>query len=147
MPCSSICTPQTSAQAPARRSASYSSALTASATVEAPRAQAPTGPDGLARLEVNSSHHQAVGVVGDGLLVSARCPQDAVVEAIEGGQAISHEQAGPHGPAHFVLGVQWHPERTLEDPTSRALFDRFVREAKDWTPRAVTTSVAETVQG
>src|SRR6185312_14147713 len=45
------------------------------------------------RLGVNSSHHQAVGIVGDGLRVVARCPQDAVVEAIEGLQR-----------GHFVLG-------------------------------------------
>ncbi|MEO6828643.1 MAG: gamma-glutamyl-gamma-aminobutyrate hydrolase family protein, partial [Acidobacteriaceae bacterium] len=49
--------------------------------------------DNLLRLPVNSSHHQAVGIAGDGLRVVARCPQDAVVEAIEGTQ-----------PGHFVLG-------------------------------------------
>jgi putative glutamine amidotransferase len=84
------------------------------------------------RLPVNSSHHQAVGIVGDGLRVVARCPQDAVVEAIEG------QQAG-----HFVLGLQWHPERSLEtSQASRLIFERFVRIAAAWRPRAITDSLA-----
>jgi putative glutamine amidotransferase len=87
------------------------------------------------RLPVNSSHHQAIGIPGDGLHVSARCPQDGVVEAIEGPQ---HADG-----LHFVLGVQWHPERTTaQSAASRAIFRRIVAEAKAWTPRAVTTSVA-----
>src|SRR5580765_5531492 len=51
-------------------------------------------------LPVNSSHHQSAEVVGDGLRVVARSQQDGVIEAIEG--------TSPH---HFVLAVQWHPER------------------------------------
>ena len=91
--------------------------------------------DGFWRLPVNSSHHQAIGIPGDGLHVSARCPQDGVVEAIEGPQ---HADG-----LHFVLGVQWHPERTTTtSATSRALFLRLVVEARAWSPRAVTTSVA-----
>ena len=89
------------------------------------------------RLPINSSHHQAIGIPGDGLRVSARCPQDAVVEAVEGGQATEGATA------HFVLGVQWHPERSYDiSPASRALFDRFVAEAAAWVPRPVHTSVA-----
>jgi putative glutamine amidotransferase len=85
------------------------------------------------RLPINSSHHQAIGVPGDGLRVVARCPQDGVVEAVEGGQA----------PEHFVLGVQWHPERSIEiSATSRALFARFVAASAAWRPRAIRTSVA-----
>jgi putative glutamine amidotransferase len=86
--------------------------------------------DNFLRLPINSSHHQAIGIPGDGLRISARCPQDAVIEAVEGGQA------SEGATAHFVLGVQWHPER------SYALFDRFVAEATAWVPRAVHTSVA-----
>jgi putative glutamine amidotransferase len=92
------------------------------------------------RLPVNSSHHQAVGIVGDGLRVAARCPQDAVVEAVEGG----HVGDGPleHG-GHFVLGLQWHPERSFDiSAGSRALFARFLREASVWAPRPIHTSVA-----
>ena len=83
------------------------------------------------RLPVNSSHHQAIGIVGDGLRVTARCPQDAVVETIEGQQ-----------PGHFVLGVQWHPERSLDTSfASRLVFLRFVQAASDWQPRPITDSL------
>lgn len=81
------------------------------------------------RVEVNSSHHQAVERVGDGLRLVARCPQDGVIEAIEG-----------TAPNHFVLGVQWHPERpcslaspedkTAGDPVSQAIFRAFVEAAR-----------------
>ena len=87
-------------------------------------------PDFL-RLPVNSSHHQAIGIVGDGLRVTARCPQDAVVEAIEGTRL-----------GHFVLGLQWHPERSTEtSPASRLLFRRFVEAAAAWEPPSVTGSL------
>ena len=93
--------------------------------------------DNFLRLPINSSHHQAIGIPGDGLRISARCPQDAVIEAVEGGQATEGATA------HFVVGVQWHPERSYDiSPASRALFDRFIAEAAVWTPRAIHTSVA-----
>jgi putative glutamine amidotransferase len=93
--------------------------------------------DGFLRLPVNSSHHQAIGIPGDGLRVSARCPHDAVIEAVEGGQS---PDATAH---HFVLGVQWHPERSYDiSPASQALFQRFVAEAAAWVPRPIHTSVA-----
>ncbi len=83
------------------------------------------------RLPVNSSHHQAVGIVGDGLRVVARCPQDAVVEAIEGLQ-----------PGHFVLGLQWHPERSMDSSlASRLIFRKFIEVATAWQPRTVIDSI------
>lgn len=83
------------------------------------------------RLPINSSHHQAVGIPGDGLLVVARCPQDGVVEAIEGQNA-----------DHFVLGLQWHPERTQEESAaSRAIFSDFIQRASNWQPRIVRASI------
>jgi putative glutamine amidotransferase len=92
---------------------------------------------GFLRLPINSSHHQAIGITGDGLKISARCPQDAVVEGVEGGQASEGSES------HFVLGLQWHPERSVEiSPTSRAIFERFVAEAAGWKPRTIHTSVA-----
>ena len=98
--------------------------------------------EGLARLPINSSHHQAIGIPGDGLRVVARCPQDGVVEAIEGGQANSLHADSSTTPSHFVLGVQWHPERTFTtDPASKAIFARFCHEASIWQPRPVHTSV------
>jgi putative glutamine amidotransferase len=73
-------------------------------------------------IPVNSSHHQAADLVGDGLQLVAWCPEDQVKEAVEG----TDED-------HFVLAVQWHPERTCDsDPASRALFHAFVRAAADW---------------
>jgi putative glutamine amidotransferase len=72
-----------------------------------------------AKLPVNSSHHQSADGVGNGLRVSARCPEDGIVEALEGTD-----------PDHFVLAVQWHPERSVdEDAASRAIFSAFVRAA------------------
>ncbi len=69
---------------------------------------------------VNSSHHQAADVVGDGLRVSARSPQDGVIEALEG-----------TSPDHFVLAVQWHPERSVDDDEpSLAIFQALVEAAR-----------------
>jgi putative glutamine amidotransferase len=94
------------------------------------------------RLPINSSHHQAIGIPGDGLRVTARCPQDGVIEAVEGGQA-GGQASGQEAGAHFVLGLQWHPERSLEQSaTSRAIFERFVGAAAAWQPRAIRVSVA-----
>jgi putative glutamine amidotransferase len=100
--------------------------------------EAPAQEEGFLRLPVNSSHHQAIGIPGDGLRVVARSSEDGVVEAVEGGQ-------DPHNPrAHFVLGVQWHPERSREiSEASRAIFARLVSEAASWTPRPVHTSVVQ----
>jgi putative glutamine amidotransferase len=95
------------------------------------------GTESFLRLPINSSHHQAVGIPGDGLRVAARCPQDAVIEAVEGGQATEGATA------HFVLGLQWHPERSLDQSaTSRAIFSRFVAAAAAWQPRPIRVSVA-----
>jgi putative glutamine amidotransferase len=69
---------------------------------------------------VNSSHHQAADVVGDGLRAVARSPQDGVIEALEG-----------TSPDHFVLAVQWHPERSVDqDEPSRAIFRALVDAAR-----------------
>lgn len=82
------------------------------------------------RLPVNSSHHQAVDRVGDGLRVVARCPQDGVIEAIES-----------QHPGHFVLGLQWHPERSIDvSPASRLIFHRFIDVCAAWEPRHILDS-------
>lgn len=81
---------------------------------------------------VNSSHHQAIQAAGDNLLVSAVSPADMVVEAVE---LVSDE--------HFVVGVQWHPERTYTHSAfSRAIFAAFVQAASIWQPRRIEESVA-----
>ncbi|HEX9255319.1 MAG TPA: gamma-glutamyl-gamma-aminobutyrate hydrolase family protein, partial [Candidatus Angelobacter sp.] len=78
-----------------------------------------------ASIRVNSSHHQSADIVGDGLRAVALCPEDGVIEAIEGTV-----------PGHYVLAVQWHPERTFEqDPISRRLFQAFVDSARQWSER------------
>lgn len=82
-------------------------------------------------LLVNSSHHQAIDKPGDGLRISARCPEDGVIEAVEN---------VPGAPGGFVLGVQWHPERTYDSSAaSRALFSRFISEAATWEPKPNAT--------
>ncbi len=71
-------------------------------------------------LPVNSSHHQSANVIGDGLRIVARCPDDGIIEAVEG-----------TSPDHFVLAVQWHPERSVdEDEASRSIFEALVEAAK-----------------
>jgi len=68
---------------------------------------------------VNSSHHQSVATIGEGLRQVARCPDDGIVEALEGSS-----------PDHFVVAVQWHPERSVDyDERSCAIFRAFVKEA------------------
>jgi putative glutamine amidotransferase len=68
---------------------------------------------------VNSSHHQSADSIGDGLRIVARCPDDGIIEALEG-----------TSPDHFVLAVQWHPERSVEqDEPSRAIFKALVEAA------------------
>ncbi len=74
------------------------------------------------RLPINSSHHQAIEQAGSGLRVVAVSTQDGVVEAIEGD--------GSSGQPEFLLGVQWHPERsTAISTTSRAIFAGLVGAA------------------
>jgi putative glutamine amidotransferase len=80
---------------------------------------------------VNSSHHQAVRVAGDRLQVCAVSDLDETIEALE----LESTQ-------HFVVGVQWHPERTYSSsPFSRAIFAAFASAAQAWQPRIVTESV------
>jgi putative glutamine amidotransferase len=71
---------------------------------------------------VNSSHHQALRRIGDRLQVAAISPEDQVIEAVE---LISTD--------HFVLGVQWHPERTFAvSELSRGMFRAFIAAAEAW---------------
>ena len=69
---------------------------------------------GQKRLDVPSSHHQAIDSLGTGLTVSARAA-DGVIESIE-----LTERS-------FTVGVQWHPERDYAG--NAALFDTFVTTA------------------
>lgn len=87
--------------------------------------------DGFLRLPVNTSHHQSVAAPGDGLRIVARCPDDGVIEAVELDQddVVFHVEHPAR--RQFLLGVQWHPERSFEiSAASRALFQRLVDEAR-----------------
>jgi putative glutamine amidotransferase len=71
---------------------------------------------------VNSSHHQAVRTAGRGLRVTAVSPEDGVIEGLELDAA-----------DHFVVGVQWHPERTYAySDFSRSIFSAFFEAAREW---------------
>jgi putative glutamine amidotransferase len=116
--------------------------------------------DGFLRLPVNTSHHQAIAAQGNNLRIVARCPDDGVIEAVElqeeqeivhlskepemfqGGQPpelfhVEHSRGlfhveHSHRP-QFLLGVQWHPERSYEiSAASRALFHRLIAEARSF---------------
>ena len=80
---------------------------------------------GTTQLPVNSSHHQSAESIGDGLRVVARCGADGIVEALEGTQ-----------PDHFVLAVQWHPERGFDqDKASQKMFHEFIEAARAFRPQ------------
>jgi len=67
--------------------------------------------------QVNSLHHQAVREPGKGLRVIAWA-EDGIIEAVQN-ENLSE---------HYMLGVQWHPERTHEvDEFSLQLFKDFVQ--------------------
>lgn len=70
---------------------------------------------GEGELAVNSRHHQAVDLAGEGLVVSA-VSTDGVIEALE------------RPDQQFALAVQWHPEdRILVSEADRKLFEAFAR--------------------
>jgi len=68
-------------------------------------------------LNVNSSHHQAIRKVGEGLRVTALAP-DGIVEGLE----------DPRHP--FYLGVQWHPEDMSGEESASTLFAAFIEAAR-----------------
>lgn len=68
---------------------------------------------GKARINVNTVHHQAADKVKPPLRITARAP-DGVIEAVE---FTNHP---------FRVGVQWHPERMLDDKPMQNLWQAFV---------------------
>jgi putative glutamine amidotransferase len=68
--------------------------------------------------QVNTSHHQSIRDLGRGLRLAAVAP-DGVIEAVE------HD---PH--KHWVVGVQWHPERMQSDALADALFRALVQATR-----------------
>jgi putative glutamine amidotransferase len=61
---------------------------------------------GTELIAVRSHHHQAIDELGEGLVVSGRCADDDLAEAVE------------LPTKRFALGVLWHPE---EDTRSRVI--------------------------
>ena len=77
------------------------------------------------RIWVNSHHHQAVREVPPELLITARA-SDGVIEALE------------HSLHPFYLGVQWHPEGTIDkDISSLKLFEAFIKASANQRTRSV----------
>ena len=88
---------------------------------KAPNDGGASAPGGRLIIPANSSHHQSADVIGDGLKVTAHCPEDGIIEAIEG-----------TSPDHFVVAVQWHPERSFDDDErSRRIFRALVEAARE----------------
>lgn len=86
-----------------------------------PNTRGPLTPAKNLVIPVNSSHHQSAEVVGDGLRAVALSPEDGIIEALEGTST-----------DHFVLAVQWHPERSInDDKASAAIFRALVAAAKE----------------
>ena len=66
------------------------------------------------RLQVNTTHHQAIRKLGKGLAINATAP-DGLIEGIE---------SKKHS---FVLGLQWHPEvLARREAVQRKIFTFFV---------------------
>jgi putative glutamine amidotransferase len=74
---------------------------------------------GKGQLMVNSTHHQAVKTIGNGLQACAVAP-DGVVEGLE-----TKDGA-------FVVGVQWHPEQMIDTvPPHLGVYKMLVNRARD----------------
>ena len=90
-------------------------------------------------LMVNSSHHQAVGKLGNGLQATATSP-DGVVEGAEW----SEESRTP-----FLLLVQWHPERmesAVHTAASRALASGFLEYLNHRTTIKIPTKASNLLE-
>lgn len=75
---------------------------------------------GATHLRVNSSHHQALARVADGLRVTARS-SDGLIEGAESDDD-----------DWWMLAVQWHPEELVNDAADwdRGLFRSFAQKVK-----------------
>ncbi len=67
------------------------------------------------QISVVSWHHQAVHKVPSGWRVVAHALEDELIEAVE------HE----HHP--WAIGVQWHPELSVNDPNHQRIFQAFIQ--------------------
>jgi len=76
---------------------------------------------GDGEIAVNSRHHQGINTLAAGLKAVAFAP-DGIIEGIE----------LPAYPGIFGIGVQWHPEDMLEQPSAKELFKAFVKAAREF---------------
>lgn len=72
---------------------------------------------GAPRIRVRSAHHQSVKNPGNGLHLSATT-HDRVIEALE------------LRTKHFLLAIQWHPEKTPHDRYTKKLFEALINASK-----------------
>lgn len=71
----------------------------------------------VSSLPVNSMHHQAVKILGNGLEIMA-VSDDGLIEAIN------------HPGYPFVWGIQWHPEFLIDQPEHLKIFQTFLEQAE-----------------
>jgi len=73
--------------------------------------------------EINSSHHQSIDRLGEGLRISAKAP-DGIIEGAEWAESSSKP---------FMVCVQWHPERmeNINSPFSLNILKRFKKETEN----------------
>jgi putative glutamine amidotransferase len=74
--------------------------------------------NGDCSIKVRSSHHQSIKNPGRGLRLAA-VSADGVFEAFES-----------RSKKNFLIAVQWHPEKTINDRHTRKLFSALVAAAK-----------------
>lgn len=67
-------------------------------------------------IRVNSSHHQSIRTPGEGLEVISTAP-DGVIEAVQ------------HKSDRCTIGIQWHPERMLNEEPTVEFARWFVKQA------------------
>ena len=68
-------------------------------------------------IKVNSTHHQAIKRLGNGLKDTAHT-EDGIIEAVEWRDY------------PFLVGVQWHPERMMDSSHHLALFKALIEASK-----------------
>lgn len=73
---------------------------------------------GDCHIKVRSAHHQCIKNPGRGLRLAAVSP-DGIVEALES-----------RSNRNFLIAVQWHPEKTINDRYTRKLFAAFINASK-----------------
>jgi putative glutamine amidotransferase len=83
---------------------------------------------GTETIEGKSYHHQAIKDLGRNLKAVATA-EDGTIEAVEATDR------------PWMIGVQWHPERTLEDEATRRLFASFIEAARALTERRVLAQI------